>query len=143
MRRKAKRVAAEVERTTTEAMNSEPSNKSVEGLNEMDAVEVGAAFETEPYDGASAVAVDEFEAVGLEGIETTLDDADEAALEAGIASVFDAILAEGFEMPVAENDDDAASEDDADENIADAEGADPTFALLAELNRLWAQPLAA
>ncbi len=143
MRKKAKRVAAEVEGTTTEATNSQPTNDGVEALNETEPVEVGAAFEAEAYDGPSAVAIDELEAIGLEGVETTLADDDEAALEAGIASVFDAILAEGFEMPIAENDDDAASEDDADENIADAEGADPTFALLAELNRLWAQPLAA
>jgi hypothetical protein len=142
MGKKAKRVAAEVERTTTEAENSQPTNESVEALNETGAIEVGAAFEAEPYDGAGGVAVDELEAIDLQGIETTLADADEAALEAGIASIFDTILAEGFETPLAENDDDFAAEDDADEDLP-ADGADPMFALLAELDRLWAQPLAA
>jgi hypothetical protein len=98
-------------------------------------VAVGAAFEAEPYEGLSIVAVDDLEAIELETIETPLADADEAALEAGIASVFDTILAEGFDAPA--NDlgpqDDTESEDDS----------DATFALLAELNRIWAQPLAA
>jgi hypothetical protein len=142
MGRKAKRVAAEVEGTTTEAENLQPTNDSVEALNDSEAIEVGAAFEAEPYDGAGSVAVDELEAIDLEGIETTLADADEAALEAGIASVFDTILAEGFETPFAENDDDFATEDDTDGTVG-GEDSDTTFALLAELNRLWAQPLAA
>jgi hypothetical protein len=142
MGRKAKRVAAEVERTTTEAENFQPTNDSIDALNEAEAVEVGAAFEAEPYDGAGSVAVDELEAIDLGDIETTLADADEEALEAGIASVFDTILAEGFETPLAENDDDFAATDDADDDIT-AEGTDPTYALLAELDRLWAQPLAA
>jgi hypothetical protein len=98
-------------------------------------IAVGAAFETEPYGGLSIVAVDDLETIELEAIETPLADADEAALEAGIASVFDTILAEGFDAPA--NDlgpqDGAGSEDDS----------DATFTLLAELNRLWAQPLAA
>ena len=51
-------------------------------------------------------------------VSTPLDDEDEAALADGIASVFDALRAE-------------------------AEDEDPTFVLLAELNRLWAEPLAA
>ena len=142
MGRKAKRVAAEVEREMTETDNSQPTTDSVEALNDSEAIEVGAAFEAEPYDGAGGVAVDELEAIDLEGIETTLADADEAALEAGIASVFDTILAEGFETPLAENDDDFATEDDADRTVG-GEDSDTTFALLAELNRLWAQPLAA
>src|SRR5688500_18308334 len=111
MGRKAKRVAAEVELETTEADNSQPTSDSVEALNDSEAVEVGAAFEAEPYEGAGSVAVDELEAIELEGIETTLADADEAALEAGIASIFDTILAEGFETPLAENDDDFAEDD--------------------------------
>lgn len=49
-------------------------------------------------------------------VSTPLDQADEEALELGIASVFDALRAESEE---------------------------PTLALLAELNRLWARPLAA
>jgi hypothetical protein len=47
-------------------------------------------------------------------VETALDTADEEALEMGIASVFGTIRDE-----------------------------EPTFALLAELNRIWAEPLAA
>jgi hypothetical protein len=102
---------------------------------------VEAAFEPEPYEGLSIVAVDDLQAIELSAIETPLADADEAALEAGIASVFDTILAEGFDAPA--NDlgphDDAASEDDAESE----DDSDATFALLAELNRIWAQPLAA
>lgn len=51
-------------------------------------------------------------------VTTSLQDADEAALELGIASVFDTLLAEAHDV-------------------------DPTYALLAELNRLWVEPLAA
>ena len=139
MGRKTKRVAAEVERTAIGAENFQPTSDGVEALNDSEAIEVEAAFEAEPYDGKGGVPVDELEAIDLEGIETTLADADEAALEAGIASVFDTILAEGFETPFAENDDDGDAEDDD----FSAAGADPMFALLAELDRIWAQPLAA
>jgi hypothetical protein len=105
------------------------------------ATAVEAAFEAEPYAGLSIVSVDDLQAIEIGAIETPLADADEAALEAGIASVFDTILAEGFDAPAndlrpqegAAQNDDAESEDDS----------DATFALLAELNRLWAQPLAA
>ena len=65
-------------------------------------------------------------ALPAEAIETPLAAADEAALEAGIASLFETLMQE-----------DAAEEAD------DEDGIEPTIALLAELNRLWAQPLAA
>lgn len=52
--------------------------------------------------------------VDEEVIETTLGADDEAALESGIASIFDELRAE-----------------------------EPTLVLLNELNRIWAQPLAA
>lgn len=51
-------------------------------------------------------------------VKTPLDEADEEALELGIASIFDELLAE-------------------------AHDGDPTYMLLAELNRMWAEPLAA
>ena len=51
-------------------------------------------------------------------VKTPLDVEDEAALELGIASVFDTLLAEAHEV-------------------------DPTYVLLDELNRMWEQPLAA
>ena len=51
-----------------------------------------------------------------EHVSTPLDQADEDALALGIASVFDELRAEAEE---------------------------PTLALLAELNRIWAEPLAA
>jgi hypothetical protein len=121
-----------------------------EFLDTEEGIEVGAAFETEPYEGLSIVEAEE--------IETTLADADEVALEEGIASVFDTILAEGFDEPVAEADpeeepayagdpdydDDAVYGDDESEFVEDeASEGDVTFVLLAELNRLWAQPLTA
>jgi hypothetical protein len=52
--------------------------------------------------------------VDEDDIETSLDADEEAALESGIASIFDELRAE-----------------------------EPTFVLLNELNRLWAEPLAA
>jgi hypothetical protein len=115
---------------------------------EVDGIEVGAAFEVEPYEGLSIVEAEE--------VETTLADEDEVALEEGIASVFDTILAEGFEEPMAESDPDQepayagdpdyddgpAYDDDAEYDEDEAMGdSDVTFVLLAELNRLWAQPL--
>jgi hypothetical protein len=143
MGRKAKRVAAEVARTPTGAGQSEAANENPDVVSESEAVEVGAAFDFGAQEGATIVAIDELEVLDLEAIETTLTDAEEAALEAGIASVFDTILAEGFAAPVAGNDDHLLADDDAGEP-ADGEGdADPTIALLAELNRIWAQPLAA
>jgi hypothetical protein len=48
------------------------------------------------------------------------------ALEAGVAAVFAAIQATGFDEPEYEGDPE-----------------DATLALLAELNRIWAQPLSA
>ena len=57
--------------------------------------------------------------------ELTLDEANAAELEAGIASVFDSLLAEAAEA----DDNEAGDETDT----------DLTFTLLAELNRLWAQ----
>lgn len=51
-------------------------------------------------------------------VATSLEAADEEALAEGIATVFDSLLAEAHES-------------------------EPTYALLAELNRIWAEPLAA
>jgi hypothetical protein len=59
-------------------------------------------------------------------VDTPLAAADEEALEAGIASMFESLLLS-----------DAVYVEAADEDI------EPTFALLDELNRIWAQPLAA
>jgi hypothetical protein len=58
-------------------------------------------------------------------LEMTLGEADAAALEAGIASVFDSLMAEAAENDESESD--------------EAGAADHTFVLLEELNRLWAQ----
>ena len=60
--------------------------------------------------------VDVWPADDTKDVTTPLDDADEEALALGIASVFDELRAEAEE---------------------------PTVALLAELNRIWAEPLAA
>jgi hypothetical protein len=54
-----------------------------------------------------------------------LGEADATALEEGIASIFGTLLAE--------------ADDGDDANLEDAPGADMTFVLLDELNRLWAQ----
>ena len=54
-------------------------------------------------------------------VSTPLGEAEEEALELGIATVFESLMAES----------------------GDAGEGDPTFALLAELNRLWSAPLAA
>lgn len=59
-------------------------------------------------------------------VETPLAAADEEALEAGIASMFESLMQS-----------DAVYVEEAEEEI------EPTFALLDELNRIWAQPLAA
>jgi hypothetical protein len=64
-------------------------------------------------------------------VETPLAAEDEEALEAGIASMFEALLHS-----------DAAADDAANDD-GDDDGIEPTVALLAELNRIWAQPLAA
>lgn len=65
-------------------------------------------------------------------VATELNSADEAALEAGIASVFDALLTSD------------AGQGEADgKGRAEEIGVEPTFVLLAQLNRLWAQPLSA
>lgn len=64
-------------------------------------------------------------------IETPLAAEDEEALEAGIASMFETLLQS-----------DAAANDDA-ANDGEDDVSEPTLVLLAELNRIWAQPLAA
>lgn len=61
-------------------------------------------------------------------VETPLAAADEEALEAGIASMFESLLLS-----------DAVYIEPAEEPMS----VEPTFALLDELNRIWAQPLAA
>ena len=86
-----------------------------------DLVHVGPVFGSEAYEQPYELHVeaiyDEYVDVLPAGdavIETALDTADEEALEMGIASVFGTLREE-----------------------------EPTYALLAELNRLWAEPLAA
>ena len=84
-------------------------------------VPVQPVFEGEVYELNVEAVFDEYiDVLPAEEIHvsTPLDEADEVALADGIASVFDALRAEVEEV-------------------------DPTFALLAELNRLWAEPLAA
>lgn len=103
-----------------------------------DAVEVEAMFEAEPYAGASIVAVDDIETADPAEVETPLADADEQALEAGIASIFDTLLSEGFDA-----DEEAAFAIEGTGAVDDEAEIEPTIALLAELDRLWAQPLAA
>jgi hypothetical protein len=86
-----------------------------------DLIRVEPAFEPEahgqPYELHVEAIYDEYVdvlPVSDPVVETPLDTADEEALELGIASVFGSIREE-----------------------------EPTYALLSELNRLWAQPLAA
>ena len=87
-------------------------------------IRIEPAFEGETIAMLSeAIAVDYVEVLPEDDdpVATPLGEADEEALELGIASVFESLVAGG------------------------GEGAqtDATFALLAELNRLWAEPLAA
>ena len=86
-------------------------------------VRIEPAFDGETYDGpyelhAEAIFDEYIDVLPADDVtvETSLDLADEEALETGIASVFDTLRAEAEE---------------------------PTYALLAELNRIWSQPLAA
>jgi hypothetical protein len=65
-------------------------------------------------------------------VETPLAAADEEALEAGIAEMFESLLQSDAVYV-----EDEEIVEPADEEI------EPTFALLDELNRIWAQPLAA
>lgn len=88
-------------------------------------VPVTPAVEGEIYEGGAAAVVEmiydeyiDYLPADSFDVETSLDFEDEAALEEGIASIFDTLLAEAHEV-------------------------EPTYALLAELNRMWAQPLAA
>lgn len=86
-------------------------------------VRIEPAFEAEIVEmRAGAITVDYVDVLpeSEAGVSTPLDEAEEEALEQGIASVFESLMAE-----TAEGD------------------AEPTLALLAELNRLWASPLAA
>lgn len=89
-------------------------------------------------EGQGVVAIDGI-AGDASAIETTLNAEDAAALEQGIASIFDRLRAESGSA-VADNDDgDGATATQDNETI----GVEPTFALLAELNRLWARAEAA
>jgi hypothetical protein len=126
--------AAEPEDAVKEADN-EAATEVIEPEGE--AVTLEAASEPE---GSTIVAVDELDAIEISSIETTLADVDEAALEAGIASVFDSIRTGGIHVPA---NDDADTPDRESADAAAEDEADRTVALLAELNRLWAQPLAA
>jgi hypothetical protein len=98
--------------------------------------EIAMAFEQGPLVSTTGV-----EAAA---IETTLDSADEEALEAGIVSVFADLRAEAT-VVVADNDDDIDGGNyyDGFDDEDDTVGIEPTFVLLAELNRIWAQPHAA
>ncbi|HHY50991.1 MAG TPA: hypothetical protein GYA10_14745 [Alphaproteobacteria bacterium] len=91
-------------------------------------------------EGQGSIAI---EAIGYDAsaIETTLNAEDAAALEQGIASVFDRLRAEagGLEADNAAGGEAATPERDTHDTI----GVEPTFALLAELNRLWARAEAA
>jgi hypothetical protein len=87
-------------------------------------VQIEPAFEPEVYEQpyelhveARYDAYDDVLEADEAAIETSLDVADEEALEDGIASVFGTLRAEAEDGP--------------------------TYALLAELNRIWAEPLAA
>jgi hypothetical protein len=86
-----------------------------------DLVPVEPAVEGEVYHMSVDAIFDEYvDFLPADEIEvtTSLDEADEQALARGIATVFDTLLAEAHEV-------------------------EPTYALLAELNRIWAEPLAA
>jgi hypothetical protein len=123
-----------VNEAETEAATAERAD------NKGQAVVVEVASETKPYDGLSLVDADALDAIEASSIETTLADVDEAALEAGIASVFDSIRTGGIHVPA---NDDAGTSDQERADAASPDEDDRTIALLAELNRLWAQPLAA
>lgn len=84
-----------------------------------EAAEEQAADEAGAQDADSYIDVEIIEEDGL-GADALLDEADAAALEEGIASVFGTLRAET-------------------EGSDEADAADSTFALLEELNRLWAQ----
>jgi hypothetical protein len=127
--------AAEPEDAVKQAKNEAATAEVIEPEGE--AVTLEAASEPE---GSTIVAVDELDAIEISSIETTLADVDEAALEAGIASVFDSIRTGGIHVPA---NDDADTPDRESADAAAEDEADRTVALLAELNRLWAQPLAA
>lgn len=91
-------------------------------------VPVGPVIEGEVWETEPDVFVEEYVDVFTADerqVSTPLEEADEEALAQGIASVFESLR----------------SDPEGDEVEGD-EG-DPTFALLAELNRLWAEPLAA
>jgi hypothetical protein len=130
--------ATESEGTVNRAENEAATAERVDTQGE--AVFVEAASETKPYDGLSIVDADEFDTIEGSSIETTLADVDEEALEAGIASVFDSIRTGGIHVPA---NDDAGTPDQESADDTSEDEADRTIALLAELNRLWAQPLAA
>jgi hypothetical protein len=115
----------------TEAATAERADSKGEAV----VVEVAS-----PYDALSLVDADALDAIEASSIETTLADVDEAALEAGIASVFDSIRTGGIHVPA---NDDAGTSDQESADAASPDEDDRTIALLAELNRLWAQPLAA
>lgn len=83
-------------------------------------VRIEPAFEAEPMELDATGAVNDDYAGMTTDVATPLGEADEEALELGIASVFESLIADAGETE-----------------------AEPTLALLAELNRLWAEPLAA
>lgn len=85
----------------------------------MESIEMTAAF----ADAEAQWAVEAPTNPDAIGAPTDLADEDAEALEQGIATIFDTLRAE------------------ADPSTAD-DGVEPIFALLDELNRLWAQPQA-
>lgn len=96
-------------------------------------VPVGPVYDGEAYEfDATATFEDYIDVLPVVGDEVTtpLDEQDEAALADGIASVFDALRAE-------------AADEGSPAGTAGNDNEETTYALLAELNRLWAEPLAA
>ena len=92
-----------------------------EAAEEQAADEAGGALNADSYIDVEIIEEDGPSA------DTLLDDTDAAALEEGIASVFGRLRAE------TEGGDEAS----------EADASDSTFALLEELNRLWAQAASA
>lgn len=82
---------------------------------------VEAEFNSDTF---APVEADAFEPAEVDDalVVTALADEDAVALEQGIADVFDTLRAE------------------VEEHDEDADEVEPTYALLAELNRLWVQP---
>jgi hypothetical protein len=95
-------------------------------LDTSELIEVGVSLAEATYDGLEMAGADE----ALIVTDLTAEDAE--ALEQGIVDMFETIRGE---VEVSDGAMDDEAEDDGE--------VEPTLALLAELNRIWAQPLAA